>query len=89
MSGLMGTGKSYQYNAMQGMQRVADLQQAREMANKQMQAQHQQSQMAMTGSGMAAGAYMGAQIGSAYPVLGTAIGAVVGAGVGYLLGEVF
>ncbi len=50
MSGLIGSGIEYSKNAMSGFVRLSELEQQRELANKQIKMQQQAQQMQMIGS---------------------------------------
>jgi uncharacterized membrane protein len=83
MAGLFDVSQQQQAQAQGGLLQAAHLETQRDIAKKQMDAQHRQAQYGMTAAGGAAGAAIGSQIGSGYPVVGT----VIGAAIGYLVGE--
>lgn len=82
---ILGTGESVKDQALQGMQKAARLGLERENAEKQLKAQHKQTQMGMAGSGMMAGAY----IGSSFGPVGTVVGGVVGGIAGFFGADLF
>lgn len=78
MAGLINVAGQYKQQAKQGLQRVADLEHAREQAGENMEAQQKQGMMGAVG--------MGAGVGF---MVGGPVGAAVGAGVGLLASSLF
>lgn len=85
MGGFLGDARIGKQAAMAGLKKAADLEQQRELANKQMKTNEKNQNLSMAASGAATGAMIGATFGS----IGGPIGMVVGAAAGYLLSEVF
>ncbi len=78
MAGLISVGRQYQTQAKQGLQRAADMQQARERTEDNLDAQDKQNTM----MGIGAGAGIGMMAGGP-------MGAAVGAGIGLLASSLF
>lgn len=78
MAGLINVAGQYKQQAKQGLQRVADLEHAREQAGENIKAQKKQGMMTAVG--------MGAGVGF---MVGGPVGAAVGAGVGLLASSLF
>lgn len=85
MAGLINVAGQYKQQAKQGLQRVADLEHAREQAGENIKAQKKQGMMTAVGMGAGVGAMMGMQAGS----VGGPLGMAIGAGIGLLASSLF
>lgn len=85
MAGLIQVGRQYQNDAVQGMDKVAKLENARQTAGDNLEAAEKSQKMMAVGTGAGIGMMAGMQAGS----IGGPMGALAGAAVGYLAAEVF
>lgn len=83
--GLLGAGQAYRQQALQGMQNLANQEQARNSFNKQVKQQERAGTIQMATTGGLAGAMYGAKLGG----LTGPQGALAGALAGLVLGELF
>jgi len=77
-AGLIGTGRAYKQQAVQGLNQTAQLEERRNQQNEQIKSQEKQNRISAIGTG----AGMGMAIGGP-------VGAGVGAAVGLLASEIF
>lgn len=78
---LLDIGQSTRQQALKGMQDVANQEEQREVANKQLKSAQKAQTMSNIGTGAGVGAMVGTQAGMAG---GGPIGAAVGAGIGLI-----
>lgn len=82
MAGIAGMGAAQRDQALGGLKRAADLEEARKLTGMQMRQAYRQQQL----SGAMSGVGAGAMIGSIVPGVGTAVGALVGGIIGGVVG---
>ena len=82
MYGLIGAGRQFKGEAMQGLSDVANTDQQREMTNQSLKNAKKMQEK----STMASGAVTGAMIGAQYGSIGGVPGMAIGAGIGLLAG---
>lgn len=84
--GLVHTGRAIKSDALQGMEKVQQNEQQREMRNDQIEQAESTQKTASVSGGAAVGAQVGTQI---MPGWGTLIGAGIGALAGWAGAEIF